>query len=173
MTTFFSMRGRYRRATYFWLQLGILVVVYGVPFSLGFAKLLPTGWPATAIFWAVLLVGNLLSALQIVKRLHDLDRPGMHYGLLLVPLYDLYLVLVLFLRKGNARAQSIRPRPSCSASPSELTSPGLASVLTRVGCRTYDPIAPGCPAGVLVYAGSEIVQLGEKIVAVPWTAIAR
>jgi hypothetical protein len=30
-----------------------------------------------------------------------------------------------------------------------------------------------CRAGVLVYAGSEIVRLGEKIVAVPWTAIAR
>ncbi len=102
MTTFFSARGRCRRATYFWSQLGILVVIYGVPFSLGLARLLPTGWPATAIFWALLLVGNLLSALQIVKRLHDLDRPGIHYGLLLVPVYDLYLALVLFLRKGTS-----------------------------------------------------------------------
>jgi hypothetical protein len=32
---------------------------------------------------------------------------------------------------------------------------------------------PSCRAGLLVYAGSEIVRLGEKIVAVPWTAIAR
>ena len=30
-----------------------------------------------------------------------------------------------------------------------------------------------CRVGVLVYAGSEIVRLGEKTVAVPWTAIAR
>ncbi len=104
MATFFSMRGRCRRATYFWSQLGILVVVYGVPFSLGFARLLPTGWPATAIWWAVLLAGNVLSALQIVKRLHDLDRPGAHYGLLLVPVYDLYFVLVLFLKKGTSGA---------------------------------------------------------------------
>ncbi len=102
MTTFFSMRGRYQRATYFWTQLGIVLVVYGTPFSLGFARLLPNGWPATAIFWAILLVGNILSALQIVKRLHDLDRPGTHYGLLLAPIYDLYLVLVLFLRKGTS-----------------------------------------------------------------------
>ncbi len=111
MATFFSVRGRCRRATYFWSQLGILVVVYGVPFSLGFAKLLPTGWPATAIWWAVLLVGNLLSALQIVKRLHDLDRPGIHYGLLLVPIYDLYLVLVLFLRKGTSGPNRYGPDP--------------------------------------------------------------
>jgi len=32
---------------------------------------------------------------------------------------------------------------------------------------------PACRAGLLVYAGDEIVRLGEKIVAVPWTAIAR
>ena len=32
---------------------------------------------------------------------------------------------------------------------------------------------PACRAGLLVYAGNEIVRLGEKIVAVPWTAIAR
>ena len=32
---------------------------------------------------------------------------------------------------------------------------------------------PACRAGLLVYAGSEIVRLGEKLVAVPWTAIAR
>ena len=32
---------------------------------------------------------------------------------------------------------------------------------------------PACCAGVLVYAGSEIVRLDEKIVAVPWTVIAR
>jgi uncharacterized membrane protein YhaH (DUF805 family) len=46
------------------------------------------------------MVGNTLSALQIVKRLHDLDRPGTHYWLLLIPLYDLYLVLILLFKKG-------------------------------------------------------------------------
>jgi hypothetical protein len=30
-----------------------------------------------------------------------------------------------------------------------------------------------CRAGVLVYGGREIVRLGEKIVAVPWTALAQ
>jgi hypothetical protein len=32
---------------------------------------------------------------------------------------------------------------------------------------------PNCRAGVLVYVGTEIVRLGEKIVAVPWTALAQ
>lgn len=100
MGTFFSMQGRYNRATYFWSQFCILVLVYGATFSAGFARLLPTGQSATAIWYAILFVGNALSALQIVKRLHDLDRPGTHYWLLLIPLYDLYLVLILLFKKG-------------------------------------------------------------------------
>jgi hypothetical protein len=32
---------------------------------------------------------------------------------------------------------------------------------------------PNCRAGALVYAGTEIVRLGERIVAVPWTALAQ
>jgi uncharacterized membrane protein YhaH (DUF805 family) len=96
------MRGRYNRTAYFWSQLGIVVLVYGATFSAGFAKLLPTGQSATIIWYAVLLVGNLLSALQIVKRLHDLDRPGTHYWFLLIPLYDLYLVLVLLFTRGTS-----------------------------------------------------------------------
>ncbi len=100
MRTFFSVHGRYNRARYFWAQLGILVVVFGGALGAGFAKVLPTGQSATAIWWAILLVGNGLSALQMVKRLHDLDRPGTHYWLLLVPLYDLYLVLCLLFERG-------------------------------------------------------------------------
>ncbi len=100
MRTFFSMQGRYNRARYFWAQFGILVLVYGGALGAGFAKVLPTGQSATAIWCAILLVGNALSALQVVKRLHDLGRPGTHYWLLLVPLYDLYLVLILLFEKG-------------------------------------------------------------------------
>jgi uncharacterized membrane protein YhaH (DUF805 family) len=96
------MQGRYNRARYFWSQFSILVLVYGAPFGAGFARLLPTGHSATVIWCAMLIVGNALSALQIVKRLHDLDRAGTHYGLLLVPLYDLYLVLILLFKKGTS-----------------------------------------------------------------------
>jgi uncharacterized membrane protein YhaH (DUF805 family) len=100
MGTFFSTEGRYNRARYFWSQFGILVLVYGATFGAGFARVLPTGQSATAIWYAILMVGNTLSALQIVKRLHDLDRSGTHYWLLLIPLYDLYLVLILLFKKG-------------------------------------------------------------------------
>lgn len=41
------------------------------------------------------------------------------------------------------------------------------------GLERFLELHPSCRAGALVYAGREIVRLGEKIVAVPWTAIAR
>ena len=42
-----------------------------------------------------------------------------------------------------------------------------------LGLRRFLERHPSCRAGVLVYAGSEIVRLAERIVAVPWTALAR
>jgi len=37
----------------------------------------------------------------IVRRLHDLDRPSEHFWLALVPLYNIYLGLVLLFQKGT------------------------------------------------------------------------
>jgi len=76
MVTFFSMQGRYNRARYFWSQFSILVLVYGAPFGAGFARLLPTGHSATVIWCAMLIVGNALSALQIVARVHGCGVRG-------------------------------------------------------------------------------------------------
>jgi len=36
-----------------------------------------------------------------IKRLHDLDRPGTHYWLLLIPFYGLYIGVVMLLEKGT------------------------------------------------------------------------
>lgn len=46
------------------------------------------------------LLGELLFSVIVVKRLHDLNRPGTHFWQLLIPLYDIYLFLVLFFKKG-------------------------------------------------------------------------
>lgn len=37
----------------------------------------------------------------IVLRFHDLDKSGNYFFLLLVPLYNIYLVFVLLLKKGT------------------------------------------------------------------------
>lgn len=36
-----------------------------------------------------------------IRRLHDLERPGVHWLLLLIPFYNIYLGFVLLLQKGT------------------------------------------------------------------------
>jgi uncharacterized membrane protein YhaH (DUF805 family) len=100
----FSMRGRYNRARYFWTSL-ILSVVFNIPRLLVrlAAESLGDGY-AIAMFIALAFAfaGAVLVAFQVVKRLHDLGRPGWHYWLLLIPIYDIYLALVLLFCKGTA-----------------------------------------------------------------------
>lgn len=52
---------------------------------------------------AILLgvAGSAMIAIQAIKRLHDLCRPGSHVLLMFVPLLGLYLSLVLLFKKGT------------------------------------------------------------------------
>jgi uncharacterized membrane protein YhaH (DUF805 family) len=45
------------------------------------------------------------------RRLHDLDRLGSHYWLLLIPFYNLYLGCVWLFKKGTARRHLYGPDP--------------------------------------------------------------
>jgi len=48
------------------------------------------------------LVGGLVAGAAVtVKRLHDLDRPAWHMLGFLIPIYNIYLSLVLLLKRGN------------------------------------------------------------------------
>jgi hypothetical protein len=55
-----------------------------------------------------------------VKRLHDLDRSGAHYWLLLVPLYNIYLALLLLFKKGTTGPNRFGPDPLQSALEQEV-----------------------------------------------------
>jgi cytochrome c-type biogenesis protein CcsB len=116
----FSMQGRLNRLKYFHLSLIILIVTLGVTLSLTLIiiGILPKisgvfSWALrSAIILTVLILFILLtlvSAFQRVKRLHDLGRPGTHFWLLLVPLYNIYLESVLFFKKGTGRANQYGP----------------------------------------------------------------
>jgi len=67
---------------------------------------------AAALF---LLIGGIgltvIYAFQTIKRLHDLDRPGSHYWLLLIPFFNIYLTLVLHFKKGTEGPNSYGPDP--------------------------------------------------------------
>lgn len=52
----------------------------------------------------LLFIGATLIAFQIVKRLHDLGRPGVHFWLLLVPFYNLWLLLLMLFKPGTLGA---------------------------------------------------------------------
>jgi MFS transporter, ACS family, hexuronate transporter len=70
---------------------------------------------ATWSFQAVAGVGHMIAMLvglfavvafayQAVKRLHDLDRPAWHFFLLAIPVYDLYVLILLLFKPGTPGA---------------------------------------------------------------------
>lgn len=114
MGELFSMDGRYNRAKYFWTTLLIGIVAQIIAFLIGLAAGAAGGDPATVGGVIGLIVGigsAVICAFQVVKRLHDLDRPGTHYWLLLIPLYNIYLGLLLLFKKGTEGANQYGPDP--------------------------------------------------------------
>ena len=96
----FSLEGRANRAWFFWhtvlddlviITAMILFVVLGVVTSPFLA--IPLLGVVAAAGWA--------AAAVTVKRLHDLGRPGWHLVLMLVPIYQIYLGLVLTFKRGQ------------------------------------------------------------------------
>lgn len=101
LTDLFSTQGRANRAWYLWhillddvamftagMALIVLSVVTGVPLFV---------LPAIGVFVAGAWAGVCIT----VKRLHDLGRPGWHWWLLMLPIYNIYLGLVLLFQKGT------------------------------------------------------------------------
>ncbi len=106
----FSFSGRANRARYFWHILLDDFVVIGAVISLGVLDLiiapifaLPAIGVALAAAWAALVI--------TVKRLHDLDRPGWHVLLFWIPLYNIWLGLVLLLMPGTIGPNDYGPDP--------------------------------------------------------------
>ena len=63
--------------------------------------------PMRGVLWA----GSWMGLAVIVKRLHDLDRPGWHFLLMGIPIYNLYLWLLLLCRGGTAGRNVYGPDP--------------------------------------------------------------
>lgn len=89
----FSFKGRMRRKSYFYSFLTIFVLV----FIFASVDLIDQGVIAF-IVWVIVI---LLHAFSTVKRLHDINKSGVHYWLGLIPIYNIYLAVVLFTRRGT------------------------------------------------------------------------
>lgn len=112
----FSLSGRANRARYIWHIILDDLVVAGMVGMLLFSSLItPLAFlPAPLIVLPAIGIGlaGAWAALAItVKRLHDLDRPGWHVLLFAVPLYNIYLSIVLFIVAGTRGDNEYGPDP--------------------------------------------------------------
>jgi uncharacterized membrane protein YhaH (DUF805 family) len=98
----FTFDGRANRAWYFWhivlddlaiITAMLALVVLGATMDISGLVILPA--------LGVMLGGGMAAIAITVRRLHDLERPGWHWWLLMIPLYNLYLGLVLLFKPGT------------------------------------------------------------------------
>lgn len=98
---FFSVSGRVSRAAYF---LGGLLVAIVQAFPLYRFTLVPEGTPESnmwALTFFIAFIGSLWSNIALaVKRLHDLDKPGLVALVLFVPVISIIAFVVLCLFPG-------------------------------------------------------------------------
>ncbi|MEJ8554160.1 DUF805 domain-containing protein [Tepidibacter sp. Z1-5] len=107
MLKYFSFEGRFNRAKYFLYPFftGIIFsIIEGLTFYID-----------NVFMWILLTVCaiayTIFSVACTVKRLHDLGRPGTHFWLTLIPLYNIYLGLVLLFKKGDLEANEYGENP--------------------------------------------------------------
>jgi uncharacterized membrane protein YhaH (DUF805 family) len=111
MGKLFSTEGRIGRQQYFLITLAVVVVTYFLAFVVGFAAgITGAGESAATFFGFVLgLGGAVVQAFLVVRRLHDLGKPGWHYWLFFIPLYNIYLGLVLLFTPGETSSNEYGP----------------------------------------------------------------
>ena len=94
---YFSFEGRVNRIKYFFITLICELLCLPV-------KIIPEFTQNEMLqlqYGIVLILAIIVSICVTVQRLHDIDRPGIHFFLLLIPFYNIYLGLVLLFKKGT------------------------------------------------------------------------
>jgi len=107
----FSFDGRVNRGWYFLhVVLDDLVILTIMILFLTVSAILET--PILLLPAIGVILGGIWAAVAVtVKRLHDLGRPGWHWWLLMVPLYNIYLGLVLIFQRGTIGPNPFGPDP--------------------------------------------------------------
>jgi len=69
------------------------------------------------LFYLIIVIGGtIIIAFQVVKRLHDIEKPGSHYWLLFIPIYGYFLAFILLFKKGTPGDNMYGPDPLARAS---------------------------------------------------------
>ena len=124
MNGLFSMQGRLGRGNYFLISVVAFLIYILVLFFVGLALGTALSEEELTMFSNFLMIPYIIViAVAKVKRLHDLDRPGAHYWLQLIPIYGLYLELLLLLKPGTEGENRYGPG---SAQPQTVSDEALA-----------------------------------------------
>lgn len=107
MFEWLSFRGRASRSQYFTHSLISGIVLVAIAAAMG--ALGPALGPLVLLTTVLFGMWSEMSA--TVRRLHDLDRPGWHWVLGMIPLYNLWLGLELLLRPGTIGDNRYGPDP--------------------------------------------------------------
>lgn len=125
---FFSYEGRLNRAAFIGYSL-LVAVITGVLSGI-FQHIMPL--LVRVISLASAIVGSFLT----VKRYHDIEKPGWYYWLLLIPLYNIYLAILLLFKKGTTGPNAYGPDPLAG-----VPGPGAASTTADGSQQTPPPAA--------------------------------
>jgi uncharacterized membrane protein YhaH (DUF805 family) len=114
MSKLFSMDGRISRQQYFLWTIAVVIVTYFVAFVVGFVVGVTGNADGAAgiLGFIVGLAGAVAQSFLVVRRLHDIGKPGWHYWLFFIPLYNLYLGLVLLFTPGDSDANEYGGNPA-------------------------------------------------------------
>ena len=110
----FDARGRMSRRQYFLSMLAIYLLSFGWFYIGGLlssnedAAIKTTG---VLLFTMTLVANGVANGFLVIRRLHDLGKPGTHSWLLLVPMYNIYLQLILLFAKGVTGQNQYGPDP--------------------------------------------------------------
>jgi uncharacterized membrane protein YhaH (DUF805 family) len=112
MSIGFTMNGRAGRKEYITSSLVVVGLTYVAALALGFAAGASGNDALNAIAIVITLVGCVMQSALMVRRFHDLGRPGWHCWLTLVPFYNLYLGVILLITESAKGANQYGPEPA-------------------------------------------------------------
>jgi uncharacterized membrane protein YhaH (DUF805 family) len=113
MGKLFTMEGRIGRQQYLLITVAVVIATYAVAFVVGFiAGMAGSTDSAGFLGFVIGLIGAVIQAFLVVKRLHDIGRPGWHYWLFLIPLYNIYLGLILLFTPGDSGSNEYGNNPA-------------------------------------------------------------
>lgn len=97
MSNFFNFKGRTNRLNYFIALCLITFISYS-------SDIIVENTSSTFLY-VILIIFNIIAVAKYIcitiQRFHDIGRSGRHFWLFLIPIYNIYLELVLLFKKGT------------------------------------------------------------------------